>query len=172
MIIVKKTMKYVIIIALVSYILTYLFKFNTGIIQKYEVYGITQYRFSIKDYLVNLSNFNTYTNISITTIIPSRTWTDPGSNWISDQFWEAIINNIAYIFDWLYFPLNIILYVIRLAVYVVRLLLAVIGWPLSTHIQLSTSCGIGQPYCYEVVFDSQLMQALTWITNKLIIPYV
>ena len=68
-----------------------------------------------------------------------------------ESFW-------ALIFDWLYFPINFILWLLRWVCWLLKIMLAIIGWNTLQDAN-------GNYY-------SVLAQILAWITQNLMIPYV
>ena len=71
---------------------------------------------------------------------------------------KALINNLAFIANWAYFPINFILWVIRWLAWLINILLAIIGWPTQKN-------ELGEYY-------SNLAMILNWVTENLMIPYI
>lgn len=152
--IVNKSMKYIIIIALISLVSTWAFGIYNNMIQETTINGITIKTFDIRIYLNNVSNAWNTAALDFETILPDREWDDTAA-WNN---WDGLFNNIALLFDYLYLPINFVLYILRWIAWILRLALAIIGWNISTD-------GNG-------VYFSNLAYILTWITQNLMIPYL
>jgi len=148
---IKDSWKPLILIALVSLTITWAFGIYNVMIQQQTINGIEIYTFNIRIYLSNLSNAWQTNALNFQDVIPSRTWSN-------DWSWSNIGNNMAFIFDWLYFPINFVLWLDRWICWLLRLLLAIIGW----------NIGLDENGNYY----STLSMILTWCIENLFIPYI
>lgn len=139
MLVIKRTLKYSIIIGLVILILTNVFNFGvSNILYKTTYNNIEMYKIDLQQYFINLEKARSTVSLDFTSILPTRVWN------------TDIINNLALIFDWLYMPINFILWIIRFIVYLIKNILAL--------------CAVD---C-----ESGLMIGFNWIMQNLMIPYL
>lgn len=151
---VNKFIKPITIIALISIVSTWAFGIYNVLITEQTINGITIKTVDLRIYLDNLVNAWSTTALNFDSILPQRTW-DNTAAWNN---WDGIFNNLAFLFDWLYFPLNFILYILRWISWIFKLALALIGW------------NVGQDN--NGIYYSELAKILAWITQNLFIPYV
>ena len=159
---IKQTLKYTIFLGLIGLFVMYAFKLHGTFVDTRVINGQTIYTFNWYTYINNLNNAWTTTTLSFEEILPSREYidlNDIGFDPLDEDYWGAIYNNIALTFDWIYFPINIILWLIRWLAWVFKLVLALIGWDFTKDPGLYT-------------YNSGLVNALTWIVNELMIPYL
>lgn len=150
MVIVKKTMKYTIFIGIMALVMAFALGLQFSFISQQTINGQTLTTFNLSGYLENLSNNWNGFPIGFDKILPPRTWADTG------DWWADAGNNIALVFDWIYFPLNLILYIIRIFAWVLILVLSLLGF--TMNMQATTITGIND--------------LLPWLVNNLMIPYI
>lgn len=154
-----------IIICLIAYVLSIHLKIINIPYMYTETYNYgnittTMYKYDFLGYIRNIEN--SFTNIQILELkFPERQWINTTSTFLEKDFWDALINNIALIFDWLYMPINIILYPIRLILWLIRNLLTILGMNYQTIY-----------YNEQIIEPNAIMQLLNNIVNNLYIPYV
>ena len=150
---IKKIMPAIILLGCIGLILTLLFGYNTLVNEYITPNGVKMYYIDIPQYAENINNAITGTPPPFETITPSRTWVAvAGTDWYKD-----LVNNLAYLFDWLYFPINVILYALRWVAWVYKIEFAVIGWPMK---QINGS------------YQSVIIQILNWLSQNYMIPYI
>ena len=154
---VNKLIKPITIIALVSIVATWAFNVQNVLITDTTINGVAIKTVDLRTYLINITNAWETNALNFEDILPSRQWEEVTGSVIDSTFWNALFNNMALIFDWLYFPINFILWILRWISWLLKLLLAVIGW------------NVGQN---NGVYYSQLVEILVWITKNLMIPYI
>lgn len=89
--------------------------------------------------------------------IPERTWKNVGGlDWFED-----LANNLAVIFNWIYFPINVILWPIRLLSWAIKETLILLGF-----VEFQTTIN-GITYNPE-----WFMKTLSFLSQKLAIPYI
>ena len=148
----NKLIKPVTIIALISIVITWAFNIQNILVETQTINGITIKVVNLRTYLSALSNAWETNALNFDDILPTRQF-ESTNNFISD-----ISNNMLALFDWLYFPINFLLYIIRWTCWIFKLLLTIIGW--NTGVD-----SYGNYY-------SELARILTWVTQNLMIPYV
>lgn len=156
---VRKTSIFFIGIGLLALAIVFIFGEQTSSIITTQTGSIGTYTTTFKTidipkYLDNLSNAWTNNPLNFEDILPSRTWQN-GGNIVN---WEPIFNNLALIFDWIYFPLNLLLWVIRWLCWVIR--------------GISAVCGISVYVSPTGVYNSNLISILDFVIDKFMIPYV
>lgn len=156
--IVNKLLKPVIIIACVSMVITWAFNVQNMLITETTYNGITMKVVNFRLYLQNLTNAWETNALNFNDVIPPGSWQEVSGSIVDSSFWNSLFNNMAYIIQWLYFPINFLLYITRWVAWIVKLALALIGWNTATNSN-------GEYY-------SSLVQILVWITQNLKIPYI
>lgn len=158
MLIVKQSLKYIIIIGLMAWITIYTFNLKNTMLDEVVINGVIQYRFNLAKYIQNLSLANTDIDLDITPIFPQTQWEYTNANFLQSQFWHALFNNMACIANYLYMPINLLVATpIRAIIWLLRLLFAILGWPMTMT---------------DGKYDSNLMEVLTWIVRYFQIPYI
>lgn len=146
---IQKTMKYTMMIGLLSFVFAFALNIEMSFIGTETINGQTLTTFQLDAYLRNLSNtWNGYP-LQFRDILPPRTWDSTGT-------WDAIFNNLAYIFDWIYFPLNLVLYVVRWFAWILCLVFALFGFTMTVNPETITG----------------LNDILPWLVSHLMIPYI
>lgn len=146
MILTKRLLKYSILIGCVLLISTWAFNFgNSKVLENVTINGVSLWRLNTTNYFDNLSKAWTSTSLSFDNIKPNKTWKSIG-------FFDfnGLFNNLCVIFDWIYFPINLLLWVIRWIVWIVRGLFAMLGLDI----------------------ENGIMTIFTWVINNLMIPYI
>ena len=88
--------------------------------------GQTIYRYDLYAYIEELKT--TLSSIDVFEIeFFEREWVDIDSNIFESEFWEALVNNLAYMLDVVIFAINLILYPFRFMFWVIKFILALIG---------------------------------------------
>ena len=130
------------------YLITYVA--DTGIKITYYDYG---------QYFIQVSNsFNTF-GAQLQLEFPWRTWQTNMdlTNWLS-----VLMNNIAFIFDWMYMPINIALWVLRLMAWIIKSALVILGFIEFANTPIN-----------GIVYQPEwFMTTLTWMSQNLSIPYI
>ena len=142
----------------------YILSLFLGVSSPY-IYTTTQYNgieLTYIDTALYARTLNAYFNISnigelLRLDLPSRQWISNGADVI-----YIISNNIAVIFDWLYMPINIVLWVFRLIAFVFYSTFMLLGMTPAGGIIVN-----GQTYQPE-----WFMTTLNWIVQNLAIPYI
>lgn len=156
--VIKKTMPMIIMIGLIGIMTNFLFALESGYLAQTTVNGITMYYIDVGKWIANINTALTTNPIDMDDILPTGSYIEIDSaNVLEAEFWEAIINNIAYTFNWLYAPINVILLLVRWIAYIARCVLVIFGWPMT---QTNGS------------YDSILITVLTSIMEYLKIPYI
>lgn len=122
----KKIIKYTIILGVIGFCLNMIFDNAIGFLQIERYNGVLIYRYDYFSYMENLRQSFTGTT-ELTLELPTRIWQNTNANMINEEFWEVMGNNLALIFDYLIFALNILLWPLRLMAYFLRGVLAIIG---------------------------------------------
>lgn len=154
---IKTTWKPLLLIALVSLTAVWAFNIQSLIVEKATINGIQMYVFNVRNYLQNVSNSWERSALNFEDILPPVQWQELGNNPFDEEFWTALLNNLAFIADWLYFPINFILWLWRWGAWLIRLMLGIVGWNIQ---QVN-----GQYY-------SELAKILNWVITNLMIPYI
>lgn len=144
----NKITSIIIMLGTIGYIINSIFNRNSvSFLHPIVISGETYYTYDLLGYIKNIKE--TITDLSILELAtPEREWSNAGNI-------QAIINNLVVIFNWIYMPINVILWPIRIVGYLLLNLLALIG----INIQNPT-------------YSSGLIKTLTWITQNLSIPYI
>lgn len=157
----KNMMKFTIFLGIIGIFIAWAFQLQNTFVQTRTItvgeYSSTMYYFDWYKYTNTLSNVWTTDALDFSTIIPTRTWD-------SSATIGALVNNIAYVFDWLYFPINFLAYILRWICWITRLSLGLLGWDFSMNTTI-----VGEEW---EQYNSVLIKVLTWITQKLVIPYI
>lgn len=88
-------------------------------------------------------------------------WQSTNASMLDSEFWETLLNNIAYCFNWIIYLFNVILFVVRLIAYIIVNILCILGMvkdPMTWN---------GQTY-----EPNWLMEIFIWISNNLQIPFI
>lgn len=88
-------------------------------------------------------------------------WQTTEEGFLNSEFWQVLLNNIAYMFNYLIYVLNIFLFIIRLIAYIIVNILCIIGF-VKDPITWSG-------HTYE---PNWLMNIFLWISNNLQIPFI
>lgn len=154
---IKSTLKYTIFLGLIGIVIAWLFGLQNSFSHSETINGMKILVFDYKIYVDSLTNSFMTNALQFEDILPNRTWQEvQGAVW-DEVFWNSLFNNMALIFDWLYFPLNFLLWIIRWISWVMRVALALIGWDFTT---------------VNGEYNSTLIKVLTWIIEQLMIPYI
>ena len=146
---VRKVLPYTILFGCISWVLINIFDSSNGLIQPTTINGITIYTFDLRLHLKNIADAADWRPLINTDVLPARQWI---ANWTdAASWWNALTNNIAYVFDWLYMPINTLLLLpARFSCWITKLFFTVFG--------------VGN--------DNVIMDLLSQLTTKLIIPYI
>lgn len=155
---IKTAWKPLIFIALVSLTATWAFNLPNTMITTEIINDIKIYHFNMQTYLQNINTAWQTNALNFKDILPPTQWKNIDANVLDKEFWQALINNLAFIANWAYFPINFILWVIRWLAWLINILLAIIGWPTQKN-------ELGEYY-------SNLAMILNWVTENLMIPYI
>ena len=155
---VNKLIKPITIIALISIVATWVFNIQNVLISEQTINNVRIKVVDLRLYLLNISNAWQSNALNFNDILPTRLWEEVTGSIIDSTFWNALFNNMALIFDWLYFPINFILWLLRWLCWLLKIVLAIIGWNVG--------------YNSNGVYYSQLVEILVWITDNLMIPYI
>lgn len=128
--------------------------------------GAKMWHFDTISYLRNIDGaFNSLKELKIT---PNpREWIDSNASFLESEFWEAILNNMAFLFNQFLWFLNVILFVFRFAAYISTNILAILGMVNNTLDWKNPQTGLISRY-----EPNWLMQIMTFIAQNLEIPYV
>lgn len=156
------TLPIILIIAMFAYVFTiYLGIFQIPFIYKYTTsLGQTMWRFDIHEYLINIQN--NFTSIAELELEKNPLeWQNTQASFIDRQFWQTLLNNLAYMFNYFIYFLNVILFIIRFMAYVITNILAILGM-------------VRNPIEYngQIFEPNWLMTIFTWITQNLQIPFI
>lgn len=155
---IKTAWKPLIFIALVSLTTTVAFNIQNTMITTEIINGIKIYHFNLQTYLQNMNNAWQTNALNFEDIIPPTQWVEVTGNMLQNEFWRSLINNLAVIANWAYFPINFILWLLRWVTWLCNILLAVIGWNTQKD-------AMGNYY-------SNLVMINDWVTQNLMIPYI
>ncbi len=94
-------------------------------------------------------------------------WQSTDAGMLEGEFWTVLLNNIAYMFNFLIYALNIFLFVVRLIAYLATNILCIIGF-------------VRQPMTWQNPYTLQtttfepnwLMNISLWISHNLQIPFI
>jgi hypothetical protein len=134
------------------------FGINTPYLQTYTTelgQQITYYDYSA--YFMQINNsFNNFGQ-QLQLQLPSRQWVNVGGlDWFAD-----LANNLAVVFNWIYFPLNVILWPIRLLTWILKETLILLGF-----VEFTTTVN-------NVTYNPEwFMTTLSWLSQNLAIPYI
>lgn len=156
MLVIKKFFPYLIIIGTLGLVLFAIFGMNT-LVRIEHVNGFDMVKFDVLGYLKNINIASTELPPAFNSILPTRTYQEGAGL----DFFPALANNLAMIFDWLYFPINFILYILRWLAYIWKLFFSILGWPMTYNIVNG-----------EKVYDSQVIFVLQTVIEGLMIPYI
>ena len=126
----------------------------------YKIEGTNAWNFDLRNYFLNLDTALVGFQELKLELNPLR-WQDHGANMLQSQFWQDILNNLAYIVNNLAFFINIILFVARVIAYAVVNILCILGMvknPMEWNGKI-----------YE---PNWLMEIFIWISQNLQIPYI
>lgn len=151
---IKSTLKYTIFLGLIGMFIVWAFNLNSAFATKQIINGQEIYTFNWFNYLTALNDAWSTTALDINEIMPNREW-QTATDLVT--FFTAWGNDMAFIFDWLIFPLNFFLWLIRWFCWIINLLLALIGWDFSLT---------------DGEYNSMLIKILNWMKESLIIPYI
>lgn len=157
-ILIKKVIPIVMMVGLIGIMTSFLFSMESGYLSTMEVNDITLYYIDLNKWISNINAAITSNPINMDDVLPQGSFVEVSGSALESNFWEAIINNLAYAFNWLYAPINVLLVLIRWIAYVARAALSIFGWPMTTNTDGS--------------YTSILMQLLTSIMQYLKIPYI
>lgn len=147
---VKATLKYLVLIGCIGIVLLFVFNTDTALLQKVSYNGFTFYKVDINTYIHNIN----YTAGSFPTdwehLVPQRLVYELHTSIDIPEMWNTLFNNMLCMIDWLYFPINLILWLWRIVVWIGKMALSLLGIPNTWS----------------------LMQALNWITQHMFIPYL
>lgn len=152
MTIIKKCLGWTVIIGTISLSLSWFMSFNLALLIKDSINGIEFYRIDLAYYTTNLSNTWDSFPATFNNLLPPRQWDSTGT-------WDSIFNNIAYVFDWLYFPINLLLFFIRMISWFFVILLALMG--------IETAPAFIQGETAGTFIDT-----FVWVSKNLMIPYI
>lgn len=153
LLVMKKMLPLIIIVACISLTLTLFFNIDNTLITQQTINGINIKQFNLYTYTMNINNLFTEYAIDFKTILPSNEWQNLEGSVITAEFWKSLFNNILVIFEWVYFPINFLLYVIRWILWFSELLLGLIGYPIDPE-------------------KSTLITIIEWCKTYLIIPKI
>lgn len=156
--IINKLIKPIIIIACISMVITWAFNIQNVLITDINIDEIQMKVVDFRLYLMNLTNAWESNALNFDDVIPPGDWQEVTGSIVDDTFWNALFNNMGYVIQWLYFPINFLLYITRWVAWLCKLLLALIGWNVGKNSN-------GDYY-------STLVQILVWVTQNLKIPYI
>lgn len=140
---VKKVLPFTIIISVVSFVLMRIFDSNNGLLQLQTINGIKIYVFNLNQHIQNIQNASDLRPLIDVNIFPEK-------EWINAFTLEALTNNIAVVFNWLYMPINVFLTPLRFSCYITKLTFTLLG----------------------VANDNAIMNLLSEGITKLVIPYI
>lgn len=155
---IKASWKPLILIALVSLTITWAFNIENTLITTQIINGVEIRTFNAHTYLTNINNAWKTNALNFNDILPPLQWQEVTGNMLQNQFWEALLNNLAFIANWAYFPINFILWLFRWVTWLINILLALIGWNTQQRIDGS--------------YYSNLVMINEWVTQNLMIPYI
>lgn len=155
---VNKLMKPIMIIAIISIVITWAFNVENVLITDVTYNGIQMKTLDFRLYLENVNSAWITNALNFQDILIDREWVEIEGNITKSQFWEDLGNNLAFLFDCLYFPINLILWINRWISWLIRIVLALIGWNVGTRADGS--------------YYSTLVQILDWIIENFKIPYI
>lgn len=127
---------------------------QTTIVQETGI-KITYYDYGA--YIVQLNNsFNTFGQ-ELQLEWPPRVWKSvAGLDWFDD-----LVNNLAFIFDWIYMPINVVLWPMRLSAWIVKQVFVILGFVAETQTINGTTYN-----------PEWFMKTFTWMSEHLAIPYI
>ena len=133
---VKETFIFIIIIGVFAYAINLFFGDATiNMLTKVSYNGIEMYKLDVWVYLQNVQQSMEQTTY-LTLNVQNRTWTNITSNFLQEEFWQALGNNMAYILNWLIFLINVIIYPFRIGAFMLKQGLVILGInidPTATH---------------------------------------
>lgn len=128
--------------------------------------GASLWRFDITSYLKNIDGaFNNLAELKLE--LNPLTWKTTSASFTSKQFWDTLLNNIAYMFNYLIFVLNTILFVFRFIAYLVVNILCILGMVRNPYTWTNPSTLITTIYQ-----PNWLISVFTWISTNLQIPFI
>ena len=155
---IKNTLKYTIFLGLIGMFIAWAFHLNSSFVEIKSINGISILTFNWYSYISSLNDAWSTNALNFEDILPPGEFVEvEGAIW-DETFWNTLFNNMAYIIQWIYFPLNFSAYIFRWFCWVIRLGLALIGWDFTIKANGD--------------YNSILIQTLTWITQNLAIPYI
>lgn len=122
-------------IAMIAFALNFIFgneQTNTYVVSylsKQTINGVTFYKYDVFNYLKNLEATFTDTP-QLFLHLPEREWANIDTGILEEEFWQDLVNNLAFMLNVVITAINILLFPIRLVFYLVQTLLAIIGLPM------------------------------------------
>ena len=156
------TLPIILIIAMFAYVFTiYLGIFQIPFIYKYTTsLGQTMWRFDIHEYLINIQN--NFTSIAELELEKNPLeWQNTQASFIDRQFWQTLLNNLAYMFNYFIYFLNVILFIFRFLAYIIINILSILGM-------------VRKPTMYmdKLYEPNWFMEIFVWISENLQIPFI
>ena len=157
-----------IIIAMFGYVLGIYFNlFNIPYLYQITTStGSKMWCYDMKGYIDNINGaFNGFEELKLEQ--NPLSWQKTNANMLDSEFWNTLFNNIAYIFNFFIYALNIVLFVFRLIAYIVVNLLCIMGMVKDKTLWKNPSNGL-----YYNIEPNWLMKTFTWIAMNLQIPFI
>lgn len=100
------------------------------------------FKYDFHSYTSNISN--TFSNFSILSLeFPKTEWQNTTASIVEDEFWAVLLNDLSYIFNWIIFGINILLYPLRIGGYLLLNLLSIVGLNTQEIILNNQAEGLG-----------------------------
>lgn len=162
MTILKKLFPYIVIFGIFAIMLNNLFNEDNALFSTITTNsGLTMYKLDLHKYIYNLENMWKANTLQFNQLIQTRTWQTTNATMLQSEFWNVMINNLAYIFNWLYLPINIICFILRFVMYLAYLILGFLGFN-TEYTALNGTINSTSP----------LMGIIEWIFTYFQIPYI
>ena len=167
MLLVKKLMPIIIVLGLISITLTLIFNLENQLTYEMTINGIKLYVFDLDKYIQNLNNAWDTLSLDFFTIIPDATFKTANGNMLTADYWNTMFDNFKVIFNWMYMPINFVMYIWRWIAFFIQIALTLMGWPIIMK------GGEVEGWIQNTpVYTSVLQTILTWIKWNLVIPYL
>lgn len=156
------TLPIIIIIAIFAYVISIYFKLFE-IPYLYQTTTITGAKFwvwDIKTYLQNLDgSFSSITKLELEK--NPLEWKNTQASFIDREFWQTLLNNLAYMFNYFIYFLNVILFIFRFLAYIIINILSILGM-------------VRKPTMYmdKLYEPNWFMEIFVWISENLQIPFI
>ena len=156
------TLPIIIIIAIFAYVISIYFKLFE-IPYLYQTTTITGAKFwvwDIKTYLQNLDgSFSSITKLELEK--NPLEWKNTQASFINREYWQTLLNNLAYMFNYFIYFLNVILFIFRFLAYIIINILSILGM-------------VRKPTMYmdKLYEPNWFMEIFVWISENLQIPFI